>query len=78
MTEPRHTARSAEEESLADATSEPTVPPEAAAVLASAGVQALAIKLVNRWTLGGTAALVVLGVAALLVREWRGSQKNGH
>ena len=78
MTEPRHTDLSAEEESLVDTTSEPTLPPEAAAVLASAGVQALSIKLVNRWTLGGTAALVVLGVAALFVREWRGSQKNGH
>lgn len=78
MTEPRPTARSAEEESLVEATSEPTLPPEAATVLASAGMQALATKLVNRWTLGGTAALVVLGVAALLVREWRGSHRNGH
>lgn len=78
MTEPTPTDLTAAEESLAGATSEPTLPPEAAALLATAGVQALATKLVNRWTLAGTATLVALGVAALLVRGWRGALKNGH
>jgi hypothetical protein len=59
-------------EGLPSATDEPTVPPEAAAVLAAAGVSALTAKLVNRWTLAGTATVVALGVAAVLVRRWRG------
>ena len=77
MTEPETTERGTTVESLPGATDEPTVPPEAAAVLAAAGVQALTTKLVNRWTLAGTASLGALGVAAVLVREWRGPLRTG-
>ena len=55
---------------------EPTVPPEPA-VLAAAGLQVLATKLANRWTLAGAAALVALGVAAVVVRKWRAPLKSG-
>jgi hypothetical protein len=64
-------------DSLADGTDEPTVPREAAAVLAAAGVSALTTKLANRWTLAGTATLVALGMAAVLVRRWRGPLTTG-
>jgi hypothetical protein len=77
MTEPQPSERGTTVESLPAATDEPTVPPEAAAVLAVAGVQALTTKLANRWTLAGTAVLGALGLAAVLVREWRGSLRTG-
>jgi hypothetical protein len=76
MTEPG-TADRATIEALQGASEEPTVPPEAAAVLAAAGVSALTTKLVNRWTLAGTATLVALGVAAALVRRRRGPLTTG-
>jgi len=77
MTEPGPTERRTTAQSLPGVTDEPTVPPEAAAVLAAAGVQALTTKLANRWTLAGTAALVALGVAVVLGLRWRGLLRTG-
>lgn len=57
------------------AAEEPTVPPEAAARFAAAGIQVLATKLATRWTLAGTGALVAVVVAAVLIRRWRGSHR---
>ena len=77
MTEPGISARRTTAESLEGDTGQPTVPPEAAAVLTAAGVGALTTKLANRWTLAGTAALVALVVGAVLVRNWRGPLTSG-
>ena len=77
MTEPQPIDRGTAVEGLPGATDEPTVPPEAAAVLAAAGVQALTTKLANRWTVAGTVVLGALGLAAVLVREWRGPLRTG-
>jgi len=77
MTEPGTTEQRAMLDGLTGAADEPTVPPEAAAVLAAAGVSALTAKLVNRWTLAGSATLLALGVAAVLVRRRRGPLTTG-
>lgn len=79
MTEPRLTARGTAAESLdgVTATGEPTLPPEAAAVLTAAGVGALTTKLANRWTLAGAAALAALVVGVVLVRSWYGPFTSG-
>ena len=77
MTEPGITDRSTAGDGLPGANDEPSVPSEAAAVLAAAGVSALTAKLVNRWTLAGTATLVVLGAAALLLRSRSGPLTTG-
>ena len=69
MTEPGITEQGNTPQSIPGAADEPTVPPEAA-VLAAAGLQVLATKLANRWTLAAAAAVVAFGVAAVLLRRW--------
>jgi hypothetical protein len=76
MIEPGTTERTITAEGISGAADEPTAPPEAAAALAAAGIGVLTKKLANRWTLAGTAALVALGVAAVLVRRWRGGRSR--
>lgn len=77
MTEAATTERWTTPEGIEGAGDEPTVPPEAAARFAAAGIQVLATKLANRWTLAATGALLALGVAAVLVRRGRGPLRAG-
>ena len=75
MTATATTDRWTTPEGIDGSADEPTVPPEAAARFAAAGMQVLATKLATRWTLVGTGAVVALVVAAVVIRRWRGAHR---